>query len=299
MSIEINKKQSFTFYKFCVILFKKGGVLMLKDLNRVYKKEDIFAQLEAMGAPRDGMVIMHSSLRLVGKVEGGAEALLDILIEYFTEKGGLFCVPAHTWRNLRKEIVLDMTDSETSLGAFSNIAAADGRGVRSENPTHSTVVFGDRKRAEELVRDELWVKSGTSPQSLYGKLYERGGYVLLVGVAQDRNTYLHAVDEILGVPNRITSEPREVAVKRATGEIVKTKLCTHYTTFTKDISRRFPRFETAFRYHGAIKDGFLGNAPAQLCDARIMKETMELIFKNYGGDPLEGEYEIIAPKYFV
>lgn len=272
---------------------------MNRDLNKIYTKGDIFNQLEKMGAPRNSIVMMHSSLRLVGNVEGGAQGLLDTLIEYFTANGGFFCVPTHTWRNLKNDIVLDMTDPNTSLGAFSNIAAADSRGVRSENPTHSTVVFGNRKLAEELVKDELWVESGTSPDSLYGKLYKLGGKVLLVGVAQDRNTYIHAVDEIIGVPNRLSAEKREVTVKRASGELVKTSIYTHYSDFTKDVSRRFTRFETAFRYHGAITDGFIGNAPTQLCDARTIKKTVELIFKNRQGDPLAGDYEIIAPKLFA
>ncbi len=52
-----------------------------------------------MKAPQDSVVMMHSAFRTVGGFEGGAEAFLDTLIEYFTEKGGLFCVPAHTAGN--------------------------------------------------------------------------------------------------------------------------------------------------------------------------------------------------------
>jgi hypothetical protein len=42
----------------------------------------------------------------------------------------------------------------------------------------------------------------------------------------------------------------------------------------------------------------LGNAPVQCCDARIMKETMELIQKNCeGADPLSDE-KAIPPKWY-
>ena len=76
----------------------------------MYTKKDIISQLEKMGAPKDRAVLMHSSLRLIGDIEGGAEALLDTLIEYFTKEGGLFCVPTHTWGNLgRREYVLDFS----------------------------------------------------------------------------------------------------------------------------------------------------------------------------------------------
>lgn len=264
---------------------------MSKDINYLYKREDFLRQLSAMGLPRGGVVLVHSSLRLVGNIEGGGETLLDALIEYCTADGGLLCVPTHTWGFLRRDITLDMTARETCLGAFSSIALSDSRGIRSENPTHSMVVFGER--ALEFVRDELFVTSGTSPESCYGKIFREGGHILLVGVAHSRNTYLHCAEEMIGMPNRLSPEPRDVTVRLASGECVTRRVYTHRTDYTSDVSLRFTKYETPFRYHGAIRDGFIGNAPAQVCDARIMKETLELIFKNSGGaDPLVDEKPI-------
>ena len=256
----------------------------------IYTKEDLLRQLSLMEMPRGGVVLVHSSLRLVGNIEGGGQTLLDALIEYFTADGGLLCIPTHTWGFLRREITLDMTARESCLGALSAIALSDSRGVRSENPTHSMAVFGDR--AEEFVRDELYVTSGTSPESCYGKIYRAGGHILLVGVAHSRNTYLHCAEEMVGMPNRLSAEPREVTVKRASGETVTRRVYTHRTDYTSDVSLRFTKYEMPFRYHGAIRDGFIGSAPVQLCDARIMKDVLELIFKNSGTDPLVDEKPI-------
>ena len=264
----------------------------------MYTKSDLLVQLNALKIPRGSVVLMHSSLRLVGSVEGGAKTLLDALIDHFTAEGGLFCVPTHTWANLSKDIVLDVNDPHTCLGAFSDFALSDGRGLRSENPTHSMVVFGDRVKAEAFVAGEIDLSSGTAPESCYGKLYEMSGYVLLVGVSHARNTYLHAVDEMLGIPNRLTEQTREVRIKRASGEVVTRHIHGHHCSFTPDISARFPQFETAFRYHGAITDGFLGGAPVQACDARIMKQTMETIFARADRDPLSDE-AALPPVWYV
>lgn len=271
---------------------------MAKDLNKIYTKEDILCQLYQMNIPRDKVVLMHSSLRLIGKTEKGAQTILDAMIEYFTANGGLFCVPTHTWSNLGKDITLDMSDPNTCLGAFSDFAAADTRGIRSQNPTHSMMVFGDRARALDFIKDEPRISSGTNPKSCYGKLYRDGGYVLLVGVAHNRNTYLHCVEEMLNMPNRLSPEPCDVIVKLASGELVTQKARCHRTDFISDISLRYPKYETAFRYHGAIIDGFIGNAPTQCCDAQIMKETMEKIWKNCEwADPLIDE-KSFPPKWY-
>ena len=263
-----------------------------------YSKKEIFSQLKKMKAPQDKIVLMHSSLRAIGEVEGGAEGLLDILIEYFTKKGGLFCVPTHTWHRLDEEITLDMKSSDTCLGAFSSVAIKDGRGLRTESPTHSMVIFGDRKKAEEIAKGEKRALTPTAPETVYGKLYDEGGFVLLVGVAQNRNTYLHTVDEMLQIPNRMDTKKISVAIQKEDSEIVKRELSLFYTDYTEDISDRFIKYDTPFRYHRCIIDGFLGNAPSQLCDARKMKDVVEMIYQNAKGDTLKTE-QPIPQKYYV
>ena len=265
----------------------------------MYSKREIQRQLKKMGAPRDSVVLMHTSLRSVGDVEEGVEGLLDVLIDYFTAKGGLFCVPTHTWDNLDKPDVytLDLTRHESNLGAFSVAAAKDGRGIRSENPTHSMVVFGDREKAMAFIQGEEKVLTPTAPESCYGKLLREGGYVLLVGVSHNKNTYLHCVDEILERPNRMGEKELRVTVRRESGEVIERPFYLYETDYTEDISWRFHQYETAFRYHGAIADGFLGDAPAQLCSAVKMKETVERIVERCGGDPL-AEEEPILPKWY-
>lgn len=263
-----------------------------------YTKEDILSQLKEMNAPTDSVVLVHTSLRAVGPVEGGAKTLLDALIEYFTKDGGLLCIPTHTWHNFGKEYVLDMDKTDTALGAFSDIAAADSRGIRSEHPTHSMMVFGDRKKAEDFIKDEPFIKSYTSPDSCYGKLYSMGGYVLLVGVSHNRNTYLHSVEEMLSIPDRMNETPRHFKIRRKSGEVVERDMYTFKCSFISDISLRFVKYETPFRYHRCITDGFVGNAPAQFCNAIKMKETMELIFNaSKDCDPLEGELPIEQKLY--
>ena len=270
----------------------------MNTMSKMYKKQEIFHQLEQMNAPRDSIVLMHSSLRSVGVVEGGAVGLLDVLISYFTDQGGLFCVPTHTWDNLSKDITLDVSSNEQCLGAFSSIAICDGRGVRSENPTHSMVVFGDRAKALEFVKDECYVETPTNPESCYGKIIKNNGFVLLVGVNHSKNTILHTVDEMLETPNRMDKEWIRVSVLKENGERLDRKIRLFYTDYTEDISYRFPKFETAFRYHGCIRDGFVGSAPTQLCDAKKMKDVLERIYKASNGvDPLKDE-DVIPPKWY-
>ncbi len=247
----------------------------------MYTKEQLFNQLKAMNAPRSSVVLMHTSLRAVGEFEGRGEGLLDALIEYFTSEGGLFCVPTHTWANLASretKPTLDMRSSDTCIGTFPNIAAARKDGVRSIHPTHSMMVFGDRDKALEFVSGEEKIDTSTSPLGCYGKIYDRGGYILLVGVAHGNNTYLHSVEEMLDIPGRLSREAVNCRVVLPDGTVTERRLHHHIG----HISENFPKYEPAFRHHGCIVDGFLGGARTQLCDARKMKDVCELIYERSG-----------------
>ena len=239
------------------------------------KREDIFRDLENMGAQRSGVVLMHTAYRTVGEVEGGASGFLDALIEYFTYDGGLFCLPAHTWMNFGKPITLDMTSPESNLGILPVIAAKDKRGIRTENPTHSIIVFGDRDRALDFAKDERWIDNPTAKNSCYGKLYDLDGSILLVGVDQTKNTYIHAVEEMLGAKNRLTDEYYSFGVKRVSGEIYDHKMRWLDERAYGDVSHRFSKFALPFRYHKVTEYGFLGNAPTELCSARGIYRVLE------------------------
>jgi aminoglycoside 3-N-acetyltransferase len=251
----------------------------------MHTKLDIINQLKNMGAPTDKPVIVHTSLRAIGEVEGGAQGLLNAFIEYFTKDGGLLCIPTHTWANFdnKKDIILDMLDNKTCIGVLPNVAVSDKRGVRTENPTHSLKVFGAREMVEKFIESDKMVLTPTSPNGCYGKIFDMDGCVLLVGVGHDKNTYLHCVEEMLNLPNRISDKAVDMKIKDSDGVIKNRKFCYMRTDVIYDVSVFFPKLEPAFRAHGGVKDGVIGNATAQLCSARIMKETMELITKNSGG----------------
>lgn len=260
----------------------------------MHTKESLLCQLAALDAPRDVPVLVHTSLRAVGPVEGRADGFLDALIAYFTKdcspEGGLLCIPTHTWANLGKgdPVTLDMNSGETCIGTLPSVAALRPDAHRSLHPTHSMAVFGDPEKAEDFIVGEVMVDTSTGPGGCYGKLYDRGGFILLAGVGHNRNTYLHSVEERLGVPNRLSEKYARVDIRLKSGDVIERPIRHHSAAGIGDVSARYPRYEPAFRFHGCIRDGALGDAPVQLCDCRRMALVMALIRARSGGRELMG-----------
>lgn len=251
----------------------------------MYNKAEIHAQLEKMGVKRTDTVMMHTSMKAIGEVEGGAVGFLGIMIDYFAEEG-LLLIPTHTWARAYDKSysgpTLEMGTDYTCIGLIPTLAAAHPEAHRSLHATHSVAAFG--KGAEAYIAGEVMVDTFTSPRGCYGRLYDVGGKVLLVGVGHNRNTYLHSCEERMDVPNRLSVEPFPTSIRLKSGDIINRPLRGHLAQGCSDISAHYPKFEPAFRLAGAITDGFVGDAKTQLCDCVTMCHVMMTIHESHPGE---------------
>lgn len=258
----------------------------------MYSKQELIKQLKALNAPQNSLVTVHTSLRAVGETEGRGEGVLEALIEYFTADGGILTVPTHTWKNLarasKQEPTLEESSSETSIGTLPSIAAVHPMARRSLHPTHSQAVFGkERDAVDAIARRDDAATTSTDPKGIYGALYEQNGYVLLLGVGHESNTYLHCVEELLNVPGRLTDYFVPTRVRLKDNSVILHPIRHHLG----HPSFHYPKLEAAFRYHGAIKYGQFGNAKVQLCNCRKMYETVKLIYSRSSGIELMNDDE--------
>ena len=60
----------------------------------MYTKEELKQQLRNVGLTGKETILIHSSMKAIGEVEGGADIVLDAWMEYFAE--GLLLLPTHT-----------------------------------------------------------------------------------------------------------------------------------------------------------------------------------------------------------
>ncbi len=220
-------------------------------------------------------VTVHTSLKAIGEIEGGGETLLSALKECFAKDGGLLIIPTHTW----DKRILDLRKAESCIGVLPRIAASQKDGLRSLHPSHSVMVFGNRKKAMEFIKNDAFTDTPTSPTGCYGKLFDMDGYILLIGVGQEKNTFIHCVEEMLEYPRYLKEK---VASKTIFDDGTCETRMLYWFDESKipDVSVNFGKFEDAFKYYNCIEYGFLGDAKLQMCKARKIKEVIELIYKN-------------------
>ncbi|MBQ7780589.1 MAG: AAC(3) family N-acetyltransferase [Lachnospiraceae bacterium] len=259
-------------------------------------KQDVFKMLEDFGIKHDDKVTMHTSLKAIGEIEGGADGLIDAFCEYLSD--GLFIVPTHTWANVNKENpYFNVKETIPCIGALPTVAAFRPDAKRSLHPTHSLAVFG--KGAEDYIKGE---DRHTTPAPVGGalsRLYEEKGKILLVGVGHEKNTYLHAVDERLNIPNRINTESFVVTITDADGNIFQSQPFHPHHTEGIDVgcSDFYPNYKKAFEVLGGVTYGKLGNALVYCCDVKRITDIVERIWKHTDHDICVKEEEIPEAYY--
>ena len=247
-------------------------------MNELITKEDILVFLKNAGIKHDDKVTIHCSLRAIGKIENGADGLIDAFCEYLNN--GLFIVPTHTWDKVwRESPYYDVRTTVPDIGTLAEVAAFRKDGVRSLHPTHSVAVFG--KGATEFIRGEEKCASPAPLGSCISRLYEENGKVLLIGVGHERNTYLHSVDERLGIPDRLNSNPFEITIVDYEGNTLKSPpFHTHFTAASdRCVSEYYPNYKEAFENTGAVTYSKLGNALVYICNCRKMTDTCRIIWE--------------------
>ena len=73
----------------------------MEKVKKGYTKEDLKSCLQRLGLTGNEAIMVHSSMKAIGEVEGGADTVVDALMEYFAE--GLLMTPTHTWAQMSRE----------------------------------------------------------------------------------------------------------------------------------------------------------------------------------------------------
>jgi aminoglycoside 3-N-acetyltransferase len=61
----------------------------------MYTKEDLIKAFKEIGINPEGTLLVHSSMKAVGEVEGRADTVIDAFLEYMQD--GLLVFPTHSW----------------------------------------------------------------------------------------------------------------------------------------------------------------------------------------------------------
>ncbi|MDD4890775.1 MAG: AAC(3) family N-acetyltransferase [Phycisphaerae bacterium] len=162
----------------------------------IVTRADIAAGLARLGLSRGDLLFYHSSLSRFGVVDGGPDAVIDAMLDVIGPEGTL-AAPGFTF-SLKEDIapVVDMRHSPSEVGVISDALRRRPGVRRSRHLTHSVCAIGPR--AAELTAEHSVTPCGL--RSPFAKLLAWDAKIAFLGVDQNSNTCLHAVEEEIALP---------------------------------------------------------------------------------------------------
>lgn len=171
-------------------------------------------QLSSLGVRRGGVLLVHSSLRSLGPLDGGAEAVVLALLDALGPEGTLL-MPALSYETVTPANPrFDVRATPACVGALPEYFRTRPGTLRSVHPTHSVTGMG--RLAADLLRDHALDTTPCGDHSPFTRLPFTGGQILFLGCGLRPNTSMHGIEEHV-VPPYLYADVIEYAIRFADG----------------------------------------------------------------------------------
>lgn len=248
--------------------------------------------LRAMGIVSGDVVMLHSSLKSLGYVDGGAQAVLEAVHEALSPDGTLvvptYYQPGGTIYNTCKmtDYVFDPRLHGSNLGSLPEAFLKMPGIKRSIHPTHSVSALGPQ--ADYIVSTHHLAPSIFGEGSPWERCLRLNAKVLGLGISMGPVTFYHLLEDILldefPVPVRLP-EVFRLKCRDWSGQLIEvpiTPLDPAYNPRRIDNKARGDLqqfFMDDFRRAGILKDGKVGEAAAWFVSAKDFYARLEWLAK--------------------
>lgn len=223
-------------------------------------------QLRQLGITAGMTLMVHSSLRNVGAVEGGAAAIIEVLQRILGSEGTLLMSTVSGNVN-RDQPVFHQLLTPSTVGVLGNVFRIQPRTIRSLHPVHSVAASG--AAAKFYTEGHLEAATPWSPESPYGRLLRHNGYLLFLGTNFTVNSCFHALEIEARVPGLHTRETTTLHICDSTNRWHRIEHRWHAPK--KD---NYVDMEQVVAQAGGLTYGVVGNSYSRLCNATVFRDII-------------------------
>lgn len=182
-------------------------------------KDELVVGFRRTGLEAGDVVLVHSSYKSFGPVDGGPQTVVDALLEVLTASGTLI-MPTFNF-NFNKGEAWDVRTTPSHMGVLTEIARVNPESRRVFHPFYSFAILGNLK--DTLTKSRY--KDSYGRESIFMRLRELDAKIMVIGLSYTHSmTFFHHIEQMEGVDYRY--------VKAFTGRVTDENGETFKDTFT-------------------------------------------------------------------
>ena len=139
--------------------------------------DDLIRGFEKMGITPGDTIMVHSSYKSLGGVNGGADTVIDALVESVGDKGTVL-FPTFNFKSWVDTHYFDVRETASHMGVITELARCREAAVRTPHPLYSFAVLGNRQE-EFAACDDVEAVGDNSVFALFHKL---NGLIVSIGL---------------------------------------------------------------------------------------------------------------------
>ena len=228
--------------------------------------DHISSGLHELGVRPGDVVMLHSALSSFGYVEGGADAVIDGILETVGAEGTLVVpsFPSTGWMydSIKSYPLFDMRTVPTKAGRVAETVRLRPDSLRSLEPWGAVAAIG--KHAAYVTRDEPESDDCCGALSPWGKLVELNAQIVLAGVGLGSCTLMHTLESLADTPYGLTRRRLPWRVVNFEGQEITRSQRSH----SKGVPRAYTLIEPVLLECGVLEIGAIGDSGVRVVRAR-------------------------------
>lgn len=282
--------------------FKKNIKKIIKFRKKIKRKyflnkineDSLISDFKKFGIKPGMSIFVHSSLSNLGFIEGGAQTVINALMNVIGSQGTI-SMPGFIIRNSfsnsleyleKRDEPFDYKKEDPLVGAIPRCFFHNKNVLRSIHPTHSVLSWG--KNAEYITSGHEDCASTFGIGSPLYKLIETGSFIMGLGSDLAHVTFYHVLeDTVKDFPIEVYGE-RLYIIKMllSNGDIKEKKFAAHCDQEFRieKLNSRWLRsyFRKYFTKKGGLINGQIGDSVSWIIKANNMYNCLsELLLKGY------------------
>jgi len=257
----------------------------------VYNLDELKSALTSAGFASGDIIMVHSSLSRIGNVDGGAQTVVQSIVDIVTASGTII-MPCYNsaeamLKELRHNKLIDLRVSPSAVGKITDVFRTWPDVLRSSHPFSSSCAWG--KDAKYIISGHAEFPDVCHEESPVGRLLRLRGKVVGIGIpiAQGLGVAHYLEDTWSEFPFEVHDPPIQVAYIDAEGNRVERSI----RRFNPDVAKtRIDHPEGAwicqkmtehFIRKGILRSFKYGSADSWVMDAQALyQELKKLAQKN-------------------